>query len=128
MSEAFVSAIGVALTVCVCSVILKQLGFSGTPAVICIGIVGMLSLVSSGLYAYSQAFGTVAEAVGAEYAKAAVKIIGVGYLSGICADICESLGEASVARAAVMAGRPEILLIALPYFFEILNLGLELVG
>ncbi len=129
MSSAFLSAMGIAITVCICSVLLKQLGFSGTPAVICIGIVGIISLGTSGLPALGESLdGLFAVTEGAEYAKRAVKIIGIGYLTGVCADICECLGEAGVARAALMAGRLEILVIALPHFLEIIELGLGLVS
>ncbi len=128
MSDAFVSAMGICLIACVCVLMLRQLGSTAVPAVVCVGIVSVLSLVSSGLLPVIELLRATPDAKVLSYAEAGFKIIGVGYLSGICSDVCEGLGEAALGRVAVMAGRVEIIALSLPFFVEIMNLGIELVG
>ena len=55
-----------------------------------------------------------------------MKITGVSLLMGVCAEVCRELGESGVARGVVLAGRVEILCIALPYLQKIIALGVEL--
>jgi hypothetical protein len=56
-----------------------------------------------------------------------LKILGIGYLSGLSSDICKELGEAGIASVVVLLARLEILLIISPLIIKILTLGLELV-
>ena len=128
MSSAFLSVLGIAISVSVCSLLLKGLGSSVTPVVVCIGVVGIISLCTSGLVSLGQTVDRLITGATGEYARRAVKIIGVGYLSGICADACDTLGQASISRAVLLAGRLEILLLALPCFLEILDLSIGLIG
>ena len=124
----FVSSVGLCITACICVLLLRQLGSPAVPAVVCIAAVGVLSLVTSGLVPVVDALRAFIDARGAEYAEAGLKIIGVGYLSGICSDVCDTLGEVALGRVVVVAGRAEIIALSLPFFLEIMNLGLELVG
>ena len=62
-----------------------------------------------------------------EIATSAAKIIGVGYLFGRGADVIAELGEGMISKGLLVAGKIEILLIALPYFKDILELGLSLI-
>lgn len=128
MSSAFLSALGIAISVSVCSLLLKGLGSSVTPVVVCIGAVGILSLCASGLVSFGEAVDGLIGSTGGEYARRAVKIVGIGYLSGICAEVCDTLGQASISRAVLLAGRLEILLVALPCFLEIVDLSMSLIG
>ena len=45
---------------------------------------------------------------------------------GAAADVCRELGENGVARGVLIAGRIEMLCIALPYLEKIIALGVEL--
>ena len=60
-------------------------------------------------------------------AECALKIVGAGYLFGICSDIAAELGEPLVSKGLLTVGRVEILLIAMPYFVGAVQLGAELV-
>ena len=60
--------------------------------------------------------------------ESAIKVLGLGYLYGICADICRDLGEGGIARAAEVVGRVEIIAVVIPYFEEIINFGVDLIG
>ena len=64
----------------------------------------------------------------AEYTSSIAKVVGCGYLFGISADMCRELGEVGIAKAVTVCGRVEILLIAAPYFSEILKIGQELIS
>ena len=63
-----------------------------------------------------------------EEAGAVVKIVGVGYLAGISSDICTELGERGISKAVTLAGRVEILAIALPFLHRLLEYGAELLS
>ena len=60
--------------------------------------------------------------------SAAVKILGIGYLFGMCADVCRELGEGNVAKGVEVVGRVEIIAVVIPYFKEIVSVGTELLG
>ena len=60
--------------------------------------------------------------------SAAVKILGIGYLFGMCADVCRELGEGGAAKAVETVGRVEIIAVVIPYFKEIVSVGAELLG
>ena len=62
-----------------------------------------------------------------EVAADVLKIVGVGYVFGFCSDVCSELGERSVAEALALAGRLEVLGIALPYLMRIVEFGLSLI-
>lgn len=80
----------------------------------------MLSLFD-GVISISDASGI------SEVSRSALKVIGVGYVFGFCADMSRELGESSVANVLTIAGRIEILLLVFPYFEKILGFGMELV-
>jgi len=63
-----------------------------------------------------------------ESVSAAIKVLGIGYLFGICADLCRELGEAGIAKACEVVGRVEIIAVVIPYFEEIIKVGVELIG
>jgi hypothetical protein len=52
---------------------------------------------------------------------AGLKIVGVGYLSGIASDLCTDLGEGGLARGATVLGRLEIAVICLPFLEKIIG-------
>ena len=64
----------------------------------------------------------------AEPVRAALKVLGLGYLYGICADVCRDLSEAGIAKAVEAVGRVEIVAVIMPYFEEIIKVGVELIG
>ena len=44
---------------------------------------------------------------------AAMKILGIGYLFGICSDVCRELGESTLAKVTEVVGRAESLMVIL---------------
>lgn len=121
--------LGVVLLLCVSAFLLRSFGWRGAPvfAVLC----AILILMESG-EALFGIFNTV-NSIGrfADIEKplgAALKILGLGYLFGISADICRELSENGIAKAVEVVGRVEIIAVVLPFFEEIIKIGVELVG
>lgn len=109
--------------------ILRSLGWRGAPvfAVICSVVL---------LTEASHILGGVLDSIGFLYNEggikdgvgAALKVLGLGYLFGISADVCRELGEAGIAKSLEIAGRVEIIAVALPFWKEIIEVGVELIG
>ena len=62
-----------------------------------------------------------------ETAFAAMKVVGMGYIFGIAADITRELGEAGIATALITVGRIEIFVTVLPYIIKMVELGASLI-
>lgn len=120
--------VGYAFLVLFLVVILREMGFRGVRLVSLIGAVGLLSACIFGVEALSETFDGIGRGVPDEYTVAVMKIMGVGYSSGICADVCLEFGEVSLSNAVTLFGRVEMLLISAPCAIAILERGMELVG
>ncbi|MBQ4071531.1 MAG: stage III sporulation AC/AD family protein [Clostridia bacterium] len=107
--------------------LLRELGWRATPLVAVCVTVGSLGMLMPYAEKLSEELGLLSEGVGApETVRDILKVVGVGYLSGLVGEVCRSMGEASLASAVSLVGRAEMLIIAFPYFFETVTLGLEL--
>ena len=65
--------------------------------------------------------------LGEEYTVAILKIVGVGYIFGVCSDICTELGEGVLGNTVCMFGRVEIMILSTPFLKTILEKGIELI-
>lgn len=120
---------GAALLCTALTVILKSLGSKGAGLCAALSVCAFLSVGAAGIgRIFDEVLNVSYASAIPEYAKAAAKIIGVGYLSSATADVCDELGEAGIAKAFSAAASVEIMLISLPYFTDIIKMGLELVG
>lgn len=118
-----------ALVAVFCTVILRELGWrgAGVTAVVCAVI--LFSLVAEGVSTAAKEIESLsALAELSEFGKCVLKIVGIGYIYGVSSDICKDMGEGAVASALGTVGRVEILLAVLPYFKDILDFGLRLLG
>ena len=110
------------------ALLLRGFGFRGIGVFTAIAAVSLVSLVLGELSSLRELFGYselfTDEAM--QYVGAMVKIVGAGYIFGICADICRELGENGVANGVLVAGRVEIFVITLPFLKKILDFGVEL--
>jgi len=109
-----------------CAVLLKNLGWRGVPVFAALGFVVILSDLPVFLKELNGLFGQW-ESLG-ESAAAIFKIIGLGYLYGISAEICRELGESGISSALTLVGRFEVIAVALPFISEIFSLALSLVS
>ena len=116
----------------VCAVsafLLKDFGWKGVPVLGLICFIGILSFAGNYLFSVKDMFLEIGSDHDISSAAGAIlKIVGVGYLAGIVADVCRELGEAATASAVVFIGRIEIIAIATPFFQEVVRLGMELIG
>lgn len=119
-----------ALLLALMALMLRNFGFKGASVFAVLAIVCLISTIASELSGISELLGysELFSGEAMEYTRQIVKIVGVGYLFGIGADICTELGEVGISKAVVVAGRVEIFALALPYFKEILDIGVELLG
>ncbi len=108
--------------------ILSEMGCKSKKAVVAVfciviflGIVGEVS----GLFSELLSLGEQSEI--ASLAKCALKIIGLGYVFGISADICEELSENRIASLLTLFSRIEMLLVTLPYIREMIQMGIRLI-
>lgn len=122
-----VCAAGIALGIG--ALLMRELGFRGAPVFAVTCIVVLLTVVADGAGELRESIGIISAMTRSEAeVSAVVKIVGVGYLVGISSDICTELGERGIAKAVAVAGRVEILAIALPFFRRLLEYGAELLS
>lgn len=109
--------------------LLKDFGWKGTPVLCLICFVGILSLAGERLSQLRELFLFVGrEGELTQSVESILKVIGIGYLSGLTAESCRELGAGSVATAVNLVGRLEVAAVMLPYLVEIIKLGTELLG
>ena len=118
--------VGIGVISVFCIILLREAGFRGTKLVSSVAMVGISSvaLVLAGQIVSGLGMDGL-DAGGGEILRLFIKIMGVGYVFGIGTDICRELGEGGVANALLGVGRVEILLICMPAFSEIFELGLS---
>lgn len=61
------------------------------------------------------------------YLSVMLKALGVAYLTHICASVCRDCGEQTIAGYAELAGKIEMLIIAIPLIEEIIGIAEDLV-
>ena len=115
-----------ALILCFSLVLLKNLGWRGAPVFAAVGMALIFGELV-GFFAEIKKITGSFEVVG-EASSAIFKIIGIGYLFGISAEICRELGEAGISSALTLVGRFELIAVALPFIAEIFSLALSLLG
>ena len=120
-------AIGVALVSAILSALLDGLGFKSrrlfstlSAIVVMVGLVGSVSELLESVMKIADGTGI------GDAADKAVRAVGLGYIFGFTSDICNSLGESTLASLVTAVGRVEIFLLALPYFVKTVELGVEL--
>lgn len=107
--------------------LIKALGWRGAPLVAIGAVLALYSFLGGYLSEIGKLFDTVTGVEGAEQgAKTVMKLLSIGYLSGISSDICREMGENGIAGAVELVARLESLILLLPYITEALELGMEL--
>ncbi len=119
---------GIVVLTSVVGMMLGEMGFKGRRLFGCVSALALMLCVIEGIDGILAGISSVTEAAGvSEIALTALKIVGVGYVSGISADVASELGEASVAGVAQLVGRVEMTVLVLPYLTEILETGIGLI-
>ncbi len=123
------NAITLGIVAAVSAFLLRGFGWKGVPVFISVTFIGIILLAAP----YISEIGNFIKSTAGEYgvldaASAILKVVGLGYLTGISADVCRELESGMLASAVVLLGRIEIIAVVLPFFEEILRLGGELIG
>ena len=120
---------GLAILLSMTAFLLRSFGWRGAPVFASVALVILLTEASGLLRAVLHSVRDIGAVAGlAEPVRAALKVLGLGYLYGICADVCRDLSEAGIAKAVEAVGRVEIVAVIMPYFEEIIKVGVELIG
>lgn len=116
------------LTLCAMALVLATslylLGRLGLRDVGVYGAVGAVFLLSAVAPLLGEAISSLlplAEGVGEEALVSVTKALSLGYLTGLCADLCEDLGQTGVSRALVFGGRAMIFSLSVPYFIRLVE-------
>ena len=106
--------------------VLRTLGAKGAPA---LTVAAGLAFVAYAVARYGEALTAIremAERAGVSDGVGVIlRMIFVGILCAVAADICRDVGESTLATRVEVCGKAEILLLALPFFLELVNLALE---
>ena len=124
-----VKACAFAIGAAILSILLKEVGWRGVPLIGVVASLGIIGLVLPYFSVLKSFYSDISEGFGlSELVKSSVKVIGIGYLGGICADVCSELGEGGAASAVITVARLEILILTAPYFIEVVEMGVGLLG
>ena len=124
-----IKIVGAGVLLAFTSFVLAELGFRGKRMISVLGVLIILSSVGDGIAKLIEPVLGLCDIAGiSDGAACALKIVGAGYLFGICSDVVAELGEPLVAKGLITAGRIEMLLVASPYFVGIIKQGAELIG
>ena len=120
---------GLAVLLCITAFMLHSFGWRGAPVFASVAMVILLSEAAGVLESVLLSARNMGVDVGlAEPVSAALKVLGLGYLYGICADVCRDMSESGIAKAVEAVGRVEIVAVVMPFFEEIIKVGVELLG
>ncbi len=123
------SIFGFAMLIAALGVILKDIGFRGYKLYSTLGVVLLFGVLMRLAGELVGAIEPIIQLGGVgELASLALKIVGVGYVYGIAADVCRDMGESGIANTVLAVGRVEILLISVPSIVGIVELAAELIG
>ena len=106
--------------------VLRTLGAKGAPA---LTVAAGLAFVAYAVARYGEALTAIremAERAGVSDGVGVIlRMIFVGILCAVAADICRDVGESTLATRVEVCGKAEILLLALPFLLELVHLALE---
>ena len=108
--------------------ILKNFGFKGAPVIVCILMCSSATLAVSYISGVGEELSELLYYDGEEYVSAVLKIVGVGYLSGVTRDVCLEIGEGGIAKCVCIAARLELTVIAMPFIRDIFLFAKEFIG
>ena len=120
-----VKAVGVVILLIVLTVILRELGFRSVRLISLVGSVGILTACVFSIESLMDVYGTLGG--GGEYAVTVMKIIGIGYVSGICSDVCIEFGEITLSNSILLFGKAEMLILSAPCAVSVIEKGIGMI-
>ena len=114
---------GIAILSAVCAFLLRGLAWRAAPIFACLAAILLLALCEGSIgEIISSLSGIAVRGDVTEPVSVIIKIIGLGYLFGISADICRELGEGGIAKALEVGGQPQL------QISKLLHLGIGLIS
>ena len=110
-----------ALVLAISLYLLGRLGLRDVGVYAAVGAVFLVSAVARPLGEAISSLLPLAEGVGEDALVSVTKALSLGYLTGLCADLCEDLGQTGVSRALVFGGRAMIFSLSVPYFVRLVE-------
>ena len=118
---------GAALIAAVGAIVMKQLGSPLRAAVVICGTVSVLLVcLPSVTQIVNAAIDIERDAPVSEVFPVVLKVTAVALICEVCALLCEGAGEPTLSKAISLAGKFEIILIALPLFSRLYRSAAEL--
>jgi hypothetical protein len=112
---------GAALVVAVSLYLLGRLGLRDVGAYAAVGATFLIAAVAPSLKDAVTSLLPLADGVGEDALVSVTKALSLGYLTGLCADLCEDLGQTGVSRALIFGGRAMIFSLSVPYFVRLVE-------
>ena len=111
------------------ALIMKNLGFKGAPVFVVLTVTALIGTSVNKLSGILSVFSELGEHANIQkYTEGCLKVLGIGYLSGVCCDVCKELGENGVAKAIAIFTKIELIAIAAPYISEIISESIKFAG
>ena len=110
-----------ALVLSISFYLLGRLGLRDVGVYAAVGSVFLLCALSKPLGEAIASLLPLAEGVGEDALVSVTKALSLGYLTGLCADLCEDLGQPGISRALVFGGRAMIFSLSVPYFVQLVE-------
>lgn len=110
------------LLIAALSLLLKNFGFKAAPVFVSAVFLAVVCHFADTLGEGVAVLEYFAEAGGiSKYSNACIKVIGIGYLSGISADTCREIGEIGAARCISIVSKLELIAISIPFIKEMFD-------
>lgn len=117
-----------ALLITLSAALTRECGGRGAYLVTVTGALMLLGILFSRISPLLSALSELAErSAAAPYIGTVLRVLGVGYVTAIGADLCRDLGDGATADRLEACGKIEILLLAVPSFVSLTELALSLV-
>ena len=114
------------LLVAAISLILKNFGFKGAPLICALSLICMAIPAFERLKDIEAPIGNLVHYEAERYVKAAAKVVGIGYLSGICSDVCKEIGEGGIGKCISIIAKLELIAVSVPFVKEIFEFASSL--
>ena len=123
----FVRVVAVAVLLAATAYFLREFGWRGVPLFVTLGGLMIFSALGEYLPVLQEGISAL-RSLGVEDGTVAAvgKILGVGYLCGLCTDVCREWGSPALCSAVSAVGRAEILVICYPFLVTLVGYGTEL--
>ena len=123
-----VAVCGTALCGVFLSLMLQEIGYRGA-RLLSVGVVLSLLLFAVGSISdILSALKPIIELGGiSDASECAIRIIGIGYITGMCRDISLDMGQQAVAGSLTTVGRVEIMLVVLPFITDIVKMATDMI-